>query len=186
MTIPTIVYDDKQQSNCEWEGQNRSACGKAISFPTARAPSKHYWRWTTHLVWFKSVGRKNSYDYSNHSVNWGFLCMQWDTTTRQQQRWMTTTMDDDGDDDDDGWWIDLTINREEGCQSLQHGRGLPHWMMIWWRWWWRGIRQQWKMKTTYNDKERRYWPTLLPLLLQQQQLLFGSEVALKKRELEAV
>jgi hypothetical protein len=75
MTIPTIVYDDIQQSNCEWEGRNLSACGEAISLPTARAPSKNYWRWTTHLVWFKSVGGKNSYDYSNHSVNRCFLCM---------------------------------------------------------------------------------------------------------------
>ena len=76
MTIPTIVYDDIQQSNCEWEGQNLSACGELISIPTERMPFKHYWKCRTHLVWSKSVGGKNSHDYSNHHVNWVFLiCM---------------------------------------------------------------------------------------------------------------
>ena len=34
----------------------------AMTLPSARAPSTHHWRWTTHLFWFKSVGGTNSYD----------------------------------------------------------------------------------------------------------------------------
>ena len=73
MTIPTLC---KTKVNNNQPFQNLWACANAISLPTARTPSKHCWQCMTHLVWFKSVGGKNSYDYSNHHVNWGFLiCM---------------------------------------------------------------------------------------------------------------
>jgi hypothetical protein len=45
------------------------ACGVSTPNPLGAASSKHYGQRRMRLVWSKSIGGSNYYDYSNHDAN---------------------------------------------------------------------------------------------------------------------